>query len=66
MEATHTPLPGVCVCNLWSHKVPFGLFPFAAGGATVDFLVTPMKLWESTGWKFGRKLPRLLFKPLNF
>ena len=27
-----------------------------AGGVTVDFLVTPTKLWKSTGWKFGRKL----------
>ena len=27
-----------------------------AGGATVDFLVTPTKLWKSTGWKFGHKL----------
>ena len=55
----------VCVCNLWSQKVPFGFFPFTAGGVTVDFLVTPMKLWKSTGWKFGRKLPYLLFKLLN-
>ena len=27
-----------------------------AGGVTVDFLVTPTKLWKSIGWKFGRKL----------
>ena len=33
--------------------------------ATVDFLVTPMKLWKSTGWKFGRKLSYLLFKLLS-
>ena len=34
-------------------------FRFGTGGVTVDFLVTPMKLWKSTGWKFGRKLPYL-------
>ena len=36
-----------------------GVYPISfsiAGGVTVDFLVTPTKLWESTGWKFGRKL----------
>ena len=36
-----------------------GTFRFGTGGVTVDFLVTPMKLWKSTGWKFGRKLPYL-------
>ena len=34
-------------------------FRFGTGGVTVDFLVTPMKLWKSIGWKFGRKLPYL-------
>ena len=36
-----------------------GVYPISfsiAGGVTVDFLVTPTKLWKSTGWKFGRKL----------
>ena len=33
MEATHSSLRVcVCVCNLWSHKVPFGLFPFNSRG----------------------------------
>ena len=36
-----------------------GVYPISfsiAGGVTVDFLVTPTKLWKSTGWKFGHKL----------
>ena len=36
-----------------------GVYPISfsiAEGVTVDFLVTPTKLWKSTGWKFGRKL----------
>ena len=36
-----------------------GVYPISfsiAGGVTVDFLVTPTKLWKSTGWKFGRKI----------
>ena len=38
-------LPGV-------YPIPFSI----AGGVMFDFLVTPTKLWKSTGWKFGRKL----------
>ena len=32
-----------------------GVYPISfsiAGSVTVDFLVTPTKLWKSTGWKF--------------
>ena len=44
-EAVSNILPGV-------YPISFS----SAGGVTVDFLVTPTKLWKSTGWKFGRKL----------
>ena len=49
------PFGEACVYPLESK----GTFRFGTGGVTVDFLVTPMKLWKSTGWKFGRKLPYL-------
>ena len=44
-EAVSNILPGV-------YPISFSI----AGGVTVDFLVTPTKLWKSTGWKFGHKL----------
>ena len=41
-EAVSNILPGV-------YPISFSI----AGGVTVDFLVTPTKLWKSTGWKFA-------------
>ena len=37
-------ISSVCVCSLWSHKVPFGLFPFSAGGMRPARKHTPTKL----------------------
>lgn len=45
-------MEGVCVDTL---RLPIGV----KTGGTVDSLVTAKKLWTSTGWKFGRKLPYL-------
>ena len=57
--ASHPSIMDTCVCQ------PLQLRVLNAGGVTVDFLVTPMKLWKSTGWKFGRKLPYLHFQLLT-
>ena len=45
---------GGCVC-VDTLRLPIGV----KTGGTVDSLVTAKKLWTSTGWKFGRKLPYL-------
>ena len=34
----------MCVCDLWSHKVPVGLFPFSAGGMRLSRRRMPTKL----------------------
>ena len=34
----------VCVCNLWSHKAPFGVLPFTAGDQARYIVAWSMKL----------------------
>ena len=43
MEATHTSFR-VCVCNLWSHKAPFGVLPFTAEDQARYSVAWSMKL----------------------
>ena len=46
----------VCVCNLWSHKVPFGTFPFSSRGrdgrfpshANEGMEIDWMEVWTQT------------------